>query len=103
MNQRATMKQSRPPSPTPSRSLGLVGRVDTRERGFIFIINGDQEYFAHRSAFETRGLFDRVQQGDGVSFRVARTGKGFRAFDVRLAEGSEIERLQEMEESRGNA
>ena len=88
------------------RVVGIVRRIDTRERGFLFIAGADgEEYFAHTSAFGSRKYFELVEVGDGVSFRVARTGKGLRAFDVQPAEGGElaqIAQLREQEENRGN-
>jgi cold shock CspA family protein len=99
MSHRPTQSERRAP-----RQLGIIVRVATRDNGFIFITGLDrQEYFAHKSAFAVGGVFDVIEQGDGVSFRVARTGKGFRAFDVQRAEGDEIRLLKELEENRGNA
>ena len=86
-----------------SRSLGVIARIDTRDRGYVFITGEDQiEYFAHATGFDDAGWFDQVAQGDGVSFRIARTGKGFRAFAIQPARSEELIRLQAMEERRGN-
>lgn len=84
------------------RTLGVIVRTETRDRGYVFIKDGTNvEYFAHKSAFVAGG-FDGVEAGDPVSFRVTETTKGLRAFDIVRATEEERAQINAQEENRGN-
>lgn len=85
------------------RTLGVVARIHTREKGFIFFRDeANSEYFAHKSGFSEDAAFYHAQIGDGVSFRVSKGSKGQRAFDVVRATEEELMVIRDWEEQRGN-
>lgn len=88
------------------RMIGAVVRMDgTRGRGFGFIRDTEgNEYFLHRTACIPNALFDDLQEGDAVSFKVSDTPKGQKAYDLERATLSkrEITTILHMEETRGN-
>lgn len=90
----------------PGRRIGIIAKTRSRdEHGKMFVFIHDvenNEYFAHRSAFNDEAVFTHGQEGDGVNFRVARTGKGKRAFDINRASEEEMIVLRAGEEQRGN-
>jgi CspA family cold shock protein len=56
------------------------------ERGFGFIAAEDQkEYFFHRGGLDTSLDFDRLVEGERVSFDIETSPKGPRAVHVRAA------------------
>ena len=64
---------------------GEIKRV-LLEKGFCFIRGEDGiEYFAHSSAFLAVTVFEALRQGQRVTFEPARSPKGPRAEQVRLA------------------
>ena len=66
----------------------LTGNVKkvVSERGFGFIRGDDgEEYFFHRSGLDSSLEFDRLADGERVSFDVERSDKGPRARQVRAA------------------
>lgn len=87
------------PSPNNPQRSGVIETVKTRDKGFVFITGDDgEQYFAHRSAFATQQIFDRLAEGDAVTFYGARTEKGWRANRIDLIAAQEWE-----EERHGNA
>jgi cold shock CspA family protein len=88
---------------TAGRIIGVVTRDSTREKGFVFLKDAENnEYFAHISAFEDSRDFLTLQRGEGVSFRATSTSKGYRAWEIRRATLAEAVRVDEMEDYRGN-
>lgn len=57
-------------------TTGTVARV-VRDRGFCFLVNGDQDYFLHRSEFD--GEFEELKEGQTLRFTPTDTPKGLRA------------------------
>jgi CspA family cold shock protein len=56
------------------------------DRGFGFIAADDgQEYFFHRTGLDSSLEFDRLGDGDRVTFEVERSDRGPRARRVRAA------------------
>ena len=87
----------------PDWVLGVVSDTETRDRGYIFLRDSDEnEYFAHRAGFVSQAVFARLEQGDGVCFRYRQTSKGRRAALIREATVPEQVEIAEWEESRGN-
>jgi hypothetical protein len=67
----------------PGRFLGLLARDDSRDKGFLFLVNAEQEYFAHKSGWAPITLFYNAAVDQAFSFRVTKTSKGPRAWDIR--------------------
>lgn len=66
-----------------SRINGWIKKV-MREKGFGFIRDDqDNEYFFHRSSVD-KGGFDRLTEGQMVSFEVESSSKGPRAAMVKV-------------------
>lgn len=86
------------------RMLGVIARMDgTRAKGYGFIKDGDNnEYFLHRTACLPNTLFDDLQEGDPVSFKVSTTPKGQKAHDLQRATLDERAVVSVQEEDRGN-
>ena len=88
------------------RAIGAIVRMQTtRAKGFGFIRDAEgNEYFLHRTACIPNALFDELEEGDAVSFRVTDTPKGQKAFDLErttLSKG-EVQAILAQEEQRGN-
>lgn len=67
-----------------AREIGRVTRV--MDRGFAFLRRaGQNDIFAHASAFEP-GMFEKLFEGQRVSFEVGTKDGRLRAVDVRSAE-----------------
>ena len=67
---------------------GMTGSVKkvVFDRGFGFIAADDgQEYFFHRTGLDSSLEFDRLGDGDRVTFEVERSDRGPRARRVRAA------------------
>lgn len=88
----------------PGRRDGVVLRVTTRDKGFIFLIDHDQqEYFAHKSGFKPQALINDLVNGDPVNFRASETSKGLRAWNIVRAVDAEAQaKAEALEERRGN-
>lgn len=87
----------------PGRTVGKVIAVQTRDKGFIFLQGLDgRECFAHRSTFRQPELFDAIEIGAMVSFKIGVTSKGLRAFEIEPATETEEEILLAAEENAGN-
>jgi CspA family cold shock protein len=88
------------------RVIGVIVRLQgTRDRGFGFIRDGGgNEYFLHRTACIPNALFDELQEGEAVSYKVSDTPKGQKAYDLERATLSkgEVEAILSQEEQRGN-
>lgn len=70
----------------PGKRLGVIARVTSRDRGFVFIRDeAGEEYFAHRGGFLSQAVFDAIEQGQAVTFRGVRKTKGLQAHTVDLA------------------
>ena len=68
---------------------GSIKTITDRGFGFIAPENGSDDVFFHRSALAGGADFDRLQQGDRVSFEAENDprGKGMRASNVQLVNG----------------
>jgi len=55
--------------------------------GFVQPDGQDAEAFMHKSAFESRGAFDRLKPGGRVTCVIQSTSKGLRAIDVQVVGG----------------
>lgn len=88
------------------RLTGVIVRMDgTRGRGFGFIRDAEgNEYFLHRTACIPNALFDALQEGDAVSYKVSDTPKGQKAYDLERTSLTErqIQEILAREETRGN-
>ena len=83
--------------------LGVVARVSSRERGFLFLRDEQgQEYFAHRSGWLAPELFDVIAQGTAVRFRAVRKPKGLQAHTVGEASAEDAERVRTWADDVGN-
>jgi CspA family cold shock protein len=67
-------------------SDGTIKTITDRGFGFIRPENGTEDVFFHRSALAGGADFDRLQQGDRVTFNAENDprGKGMRASNVQL-------------------
>ncbi len=64
---------------------GTVKKV-VSDRGFGFIAADDgKEYFFHQSGLESSLTFERLREGEKVSFEIEQSQKGPRASRVRAA------------------
>lgn len=62
---------------------GTIKRLVT-DKGFGFVVGPDgNEYFFHQSACD--GQFDRLHEGQSVSFEMGQGPKGPRAENIRVA------------------
>jgi len=88
------------------RTVGAIVRMrTTRTKGFGFIRDAKgNEYFLHRTACIPNDLFDELEEGEAVSFKVSDTPKGQKAFDLERTEltKSQIKDILAIEETRGN-
>lgn len=88
------------------RMVGAIVRMrNTRTKGFGFIRDAvGNEYFLHRTACIPNALFDELDEGDAVSFKISDTPKGQKAFDLERATLSkgEVATILAQEEQRGN-
>jgi cold shock CspA family protein len=88
------------------RAIGAIVRMQTtRAKGFGFIRDAEgNEYFLHRTACIPNALFDELEEGDGVSFKVSDTPKGQKAFDLERATltAADVRAILAQEEQRGN-
>jgi len=67
-------------------ATGTIKTLTDRGFGFITPENGSEDVFFHRSGLAGGADFDRLQQGDRVTFNAANDpkGKGLRASDVQV-------------------
>lgn len=87
----------------PGRRLGVIARVTSRDRGFVFIRDeAGEEYFAHRSGFLSQAAFDAIDQGQAVTFRAVRKTKGLQAHTVDVAGAEEQAAVAGWSEGIGN-
>jgi len=70
-----------------SMATGTIKTITDRGFGFIQPENGSADVFFHRSALAGGLDFDRIQQGDRVTFEAENDprGKGMRASNVQPA------------------
>ena len=67
-------------------TTGTVKKV-VSDRGFGFITADDgKEYFFHRNSLQASLDFDRMSEGEKVTFDIEQSPKGPRASNVRAAE-----------------
>ena len=84
----------------PGRFVGVVVRDTTRSNGYLFLRGADgTEYFSHRASWFDAPLFVTIMLGEAVSFRVTRTSKGLRAWDVRAPTVDEAPAVSELTEA----
>ena len=99
------------PHPTPpetkrtwhGRVLAVVTRVATREKGYLFarLIDTGEECFLHKSTIPPE-LWDVLDVGDAITYKVSETSKGLRGYEVAAGDADDQARVTVEEEYRGN-